>query len=222
MKLEAKNLCMKYKNNERKILKQINLKMNSGEFVALMGESGSGKSTLLACLTGILKPLSGTVMWQDTDIYELGDFDLSKIHRNVIGYVPQSNVFLKEYTVLENIILPYLTGGDRKVQWVERARELLESLGIAEKEKHYPHELSGGELKRVSIARAILMNPDVIVADEPTTGLDQNTGNLILQYLSDYAKTGKLVIVASHDQQVNEYCSVVYKLVEGEILLNEK
>ena len=211
--LEAKNLNMSYKNNQKIILKDVNLKFEEGDYVAIMGESGSGKSTLLACLAGILKPGSGEVIWQDKDLYKLNDLQLSKLHRNTISYVPQSNVFLKEYSILENLLFPYIETGEIEEKHEKRAGELLEALKIKEMRDRFPYELSGGELKRASIARALIMDPEVIVFDEPTTGLDNKTGEIILSFLSYYALKGNLVIIASHDQKVMNYSNRVYTFV---------
>ncbi len=211
--LEAKNLNMSYKNNQKIILKDVNLKFEEGDYVAIMGESGSGKSTLLACLAGILKPESGEVIWQDKDLYKLNDLQLSKLHRNTISYVPQSNVFLKEYSILENLLFPYMETGEIEEKHEKRAGELLEALKIKEMRDKFPYELSGGELKRASIARALIMDPEVIVFDEPTTGLDNKTGEIILSFLSYYALKGNLVIIASHDQKVMNYSNRVYTKV---------
>ena len=211
--LEAKNLNMSYKNNQKIILKDVNLKFEEGDYVAIMGESGSGKSTLLACLAGILKPESGEVIWQDKDLYKLNDLQLSKLHRNTISYVPQSNVFLKEYSILENLLFPYMETGEIEEKHEKRAGELLEALKIKEMRDRFPYELSGGELKRASIARALIMDPEVIVFDEPTTGLDNKTGEIILSFLSYYALKGNLVIIASHDQKVMNYSNRVYTFV---------
>jgi ABC-type lipoprotein export system ATPase subunit len=211
--LEAKNLNMSYKNNQKIILKDVNLKFEEGDYVAIMGESGSGKSTLLACLAGILKPESGEVIWQDKDLYKLNDLQLSKLHRNTISYVPQSNVFLKEYSILENLLFPYMETGEIEEKHEKKAIELLEALKIKEMRDRFPYELSGGELKRASIARALIMDPEVIVFDEPTTGLDNKTGEIILSFLSYYALKGNLVIIASHDQKVMNYSNRVYTFV---------
>lgn len=211
--LEAKNLNMSYKNNQKIILKDVNLKFEEGDYVAIMGESGSGKSTLLACLAGILKPGSGEVIWQDKDLYKLNDLQLSKLHRNTISYVPQSNVFLKEYSILENLLFPYMETGEIEGKHEKKAIELLEALKIKEMRDRFPYELSGGELKRASIARALIMNPEVIVFDEPTTGLDNKTGEIILSFLSYYALKGNIVIIASHDQKVMNYTNWVYTKV---------
>lgn len=211
--LEAKNLNMSYKNNQKIILKDVNLKFEEGDYVAIMGESGIGKSTLLACLAGILKPGSGEVIWQDKDLYKLNDLQLSKLHRNTISYVPQSNVFLKEYSILENLLFPYMETGEIEEKHEKRAGELLEALKIKEMRDRFPYELSGGELKRASIARALIMDPEVIVFDEPTTGLDNKTGEIILSFLSYYALKGNLVIIASHDQKVMNYSNRVYTFV---------
>ena len=191
----------------------MNLVFESGEFYAVMGESGSGKSTLLAVLAGILKPDSGRVLISDKDpgsdeidIYNLSNEQLSKIHREKLGYVPQGNVFLKNYTVLENLVTPFLTKDNPEVLR-ERAYELLDNLGVKELDERYTFELSGGEQKRVALARAFMTDPEIVIADEPTTGLDASTGDIILGFLKSKAEEGKTVIVATHDEHVKAYAT---------------
>ena len=189
--------------------------LEKGEFCALMGESGSGKSTLLAVLAGILKPDRGTVRLDETDLYSLSDQEISRIHQNRIGYVPQSNILLKNYTVYENLVFPFLTAKDQNEEELkQKAMALLEKLGISELADRYPYELSGGEQKRVSLARALLMEPEIVIADEPTTGLDSNTGKIILSFLSLQAASGRTVLVATHDDHVKEYAGRVLDITK--------
>ena len=209
--LTSENVTYRYKKNKRTILDSVNYSLEEGSFSAVMGESGSGKSTFLAVMAGILKPLEGTVRYNDVDLYELKDKELSRIHRNSICYVPQSNIMLKNITVLENIVNPYLeTASDEDLK--EKTVSLLEKLGIGNLAGNYPYELSGGELKRASIVRAALMDPKVIIADEPTTGLDKETGNRILSFLSEYAKAGNSVLVATHDEHIEGYADNILRL----------
>ena len=182
-----------------------------------MGPSGSGKSTLLACMSGILKPHHGKVIWNDKSIYELKDKELSQIHGKEISYVSQSNIFLKEYTINENILLPYNID-IRNKEWLEKAKSILEKFRINQLGNNYPEQLSGGELKRASIARAILMSPKVIIADEPTTGLDKETADIILDYLDKLAQKEKIVIIATHDENVKKYCNNVYNIEKGKVI----
>ena len=213
--IRAEIVSKRYKEKGRQVLNGVNLTLENGEFYAVMGESGSGKSTLLAVLAGILKPDSGRVLISDKDpgsdeidIYNLSNEQLSKIHREKLGYVPQGNVFLKNYTVLENLVTPFLTKDNPEVLR-ERAYELLDNLGVKELDERYTFELSGGEQKRVALARAFMTDPEIVIADEPTTGLDASTGDIILGFLKSKAEEGKTVIVATHDEHVKKYATKI-------------
>ncbi len=204
--LTAKKISKSYTQKRRKILDSLEITIDEGEFVAVMGESGSGKSTLLAVLAGILSPDEEQVLFEGEDLYSLSDEKLADVHRNKIGYVPQSNFFLKNYTILENIVEAFLSSKEKtEEKLTEKAKSYLTDLGISDLADRFPHELSGGELKRAAIVRALLSSPVLLIADEPTTGLDSNTGNIILSYLSGYAKSGNSVLVATHDDHVKEY-----------------
>ena len=211
--LTAEGISKSYKSGRRKILDSLEISIDEGEFVAVMGESGSGKSTLLAVLAGILDPDEGQVLFEGKDLYKLSDEELSDIHKRRIGYVPQSNFFLKNYTILENIVEPFLAGSfEERIAYEEKAKRHLENLGIGDLADRFPHELSGGELKRAAIARALLTEPVLLIADEPTTGLDSGTGRIILEYLSEYVYSGHAVLVATHDDHVKEYAGQVFDI----------
>ena len=211
--LIAEGISKSYKSGRRKILDSLEISIDEGEFIAVMGESGSGKSTLLAALAGILDPDLGQVLFEGKDLYKLSDEELSDIHKRKIGYVPQSNFFLKNYTILENIVEPFLAGSsEERIAYEEKAKRHLENLGIGDLADRFPHELSGGELKRAAIARALLTEPVLLIADEPTTGLDSGTGRIILEYLSEYVYSGHAVLVATHDDHVKEYAGQVFDI----------
>ena len=210
--LLAENISKGYKNS-RTVLEKVNFKLEEGEFCAITGESGSGKSTLLAVLAGILIPDSGKVFLDDADLYALSDKDLSYIHQRKIGYVPQANIFLKQYNILDNIVFPYLSGDTKNEQELfERARAHLEKLGIGDLGDRYPYELSGGEQKRACLIRALLMKPQIVICDEPTTGLDVKTGKKILTYLDEYRKSGKTILAATHDDHVKACATRVWSI----------
>lgn len=204
--IAAHNLVKTYRKNGRPVLNDVSLTFASGELNAVMGESGSGKSTLLAVLAGILRPDSGRVETFGTDLYSLSDAELSGFRRDRIGYVPQSNVFLKNYTVIENLVTPFAAKYDAG-KLKERALSLLDELGVAELSQRQTFELSGGEQKRVALARAFMTDPEVIIADEPTTGLDASTGDIILRFLKKQADLGKTVVVATHDEHIRAYAT---------------
>ncbi|MCR4648207.1 MAG: ATP-binding cassette domain-containing protein [Lachnospiraceae bacterium] len=207
MLLEVKGIEMTYPKSDRKIFENISLELDEGSFTAVTGPSGSGKSTFLANAGGYLKPTAGKVIFENEDLYELNDKRISEIHANSIGYVPQSNAMFKKFNVLENILM-YSELKDAKGSFEEkkkRAGEIAEKLKIDFLLKRYPYELSGGELKRVSIARALINSPKILIADEPTTGLDRETGKIILDFLSDYRSEKNAVLLATHDDEVLKY-----------------
>ncbi len=204
--LELKNLAVSYKAST-KVFENVNKRYTSNEFVIIKGPSGAGKSTYLATIGGYLKPTSGKISYKGKDLYSLKEKDISLIHRLEIGYIPQSNVMLKNLTIIENVISPYLYGDKslQESQLRERGKLLLKDLGLLDKLDKRPNELSGGELKRVAIARALVMEPEILLADEPTTGLDGKLGKDILDYLYEYSKKEKLVIVSTHDEKAFNY-----------------
>lgn len=222
MLISIKNVKKKYKKGGRDVLNNININIAQNKFVVITGPSGSGKSTLLAIAGGYLKASEGEVLFQSNNICSLKDTELSNLHLNKIGYIPQNNYMIKGYTVIENIVLPYLFC-DKKInikKLKEQAMECLYKLNLKELHNRYPYELSGGEQKRVAIVRAVLNNPDLLIADEPTAGLDKKTANLISSYLLSYSKEGKTVIVASHDDMVMGYGNELIRLEEGKIVEN--
>lgn len=190
----------------------------SGDFIAIQGESGSGKSTLLSILAGISKPDSGDVTFDGNELYDLNDEELSALRNKRIGYVPQSVACLPQLTVLENVLLAAYIQGDAsddvngtqleetaRQQLEETARSLLQSLGIDHLSESYPPELSGGELRRVAIARALINNPDLIIADEPTSNLDDANGKIIMELLWSLSRKGSAVLLATHDPRAKFY-----------------
>ncbi len=212
LEIQAVNVGMKFKN--RVILDNQNITFQSGKLTVITGPSGSGKSTLLAILGGYMKPTIGHVKIGEKDITGLKEKELALLHANNIGYLPQWNVMLKKSSVLENVILPAIINDEKKHEgeYLEKAIEHLNALGIEEQKDNYPYELSGGELKRASLARALIMEPDILIADEPTTGLDAVTATRILEYMADYTARGKTVIIATHDDKAHDYADVIYDL----------
>ena len=205
--IELKNIAVSYNKSAGNVFENVNKTFDNNEFVIIKGPSGAGKSTLLAVIGGYLNPAFGNVLYNSKDINKLSKKEIDSIHRENFGYVPQSNVMLKSYSILENVTSPYLYGNKNleKEKLEERAGQILSDLGLSNKLYNKPNELSGGELKRVAIARALLMEPEIVLADEPTTGLDSQTGKIILDYLYDYSRKNKLVIVSTHDEKAFKY-----------------
>ena len=188
-----------------------------GEFVVLMGRSGGGKSTLLNMLAGLLAPNEGCVQLNGQDLYALSDDELSRLRNEHIGVVPQGQTPLYSLTVVQNVTLPYLMY--RADDGVEaRALELLDSLGIRHLADSYPSELSGGEMRRMAIARALVCNPAVVLADEPTSDLDDENTRIVLRKLRDVADAGAAVLVATHDQAAIPFADRTLRIDGGKMV----
>ena len=199
----------------------------SGDFSVIYGESGSGKSTLLSLLSGINRPSQGSIIFNGVDFASLTDAELSAIRNDKIGYIPQESVFLPQFTVLENIFLPRAIREGNKVE-VRDISELvdidihskLETLGIAHLVNEMPAELSGGELKRASIVRALVNNPDIVIADEPTSNLDETNAKIVFDLLAELAQSGTSVLVATHDARGFKYGERIDIMHKGRLLPN--
>ena len=199
----------------------------SGDFSVIYGESGSGKSTLLSLLSGINRPTKGSVVFNGADFANLSDAELSLIRNEKIGYVPQESVFLPHFTVLENILLPRALRNGKKVETrsIAALRDVdvvskLETLGISHLVNEMPAELSGGELKRAAIVRALVNKPEIIIADEPTSNLDESNAKVVFDILANLAQSGTSVLVATHDPKGLRYGDRVYTMHKGRLLPN--
>ncbi|MBR4559599.1 MAG: ABC transporter ATP-binding protein [Fibrobacter sp.] len=197
----------------------------SGDFSVIYGESGSGKSTLLSLLSGISCPTQGSIIFNGADFANLTDAEISAIRNEKIGYVPQESVFLPHFTVLENILLPKALRDGKKIE-VKSIADLtdvdiaskLEALGIAHLVQEMPAELSGGELKRAAIARALVNKPEIVIADEPTSNLDEINAKIVFELLAEFAQSGTSVLVATHDPRGFKYGDRVYTMHKGHLL----
>lgn len=197
---------------DKKVLDDLSYEFSKGKIYVVRGGSGAGKSTLLAVLAGFLRPDGGEVFFEGEKIYGLKDEDYYKIHQKE-GYVPQGNIFMKNLTVLENITVPFLLEEDKDEKMLNGiALSYMERLKIADLKDKYPYEISGGEAKRVSIIRAMINEPSVLILDEPTTGLDKKTGKIILDFIDCYVKKGNTAIIASHDENLENYGVETIKL----------
>ena len=190
------------------------LDLEAGELVCCMGRSGSGKSTLLNMLSGILEPNEGNVLFDGQDLYALGDATLSRLRNAHFGVVPQGQTALYSLTVLQNVMLPQGLYHPRAVV-DDEALALLERMGIADLADSYPSELSGGELRRMAIARALICNPEVVFADEPTSDLDDETTRLVLGILREVADSEKAVFVVTHESEAKDYANRVMRMDAG-------
>jgi putative ABC transport system ATP-binding protein len=198
-------------------LKGVDLSIDRGEFITVMGPSGSGKSTLLHIL-GILDEVDeGTYHLEDTDLTTLTDRELSRIRNQHFGFIFQSFNLFNEFNALENVIYPLMAAGMRVSERKERARSLLSQVKLDSRMYHYPNMLSGGEQQRVAIARALANDPTFILADEPTGNLPSDQGAEILDYLDSLNKDGVTVVMVTHDDKLGERGSRAVRLRDGEV-----
>ena len=198
-------------------LKKINLKIDKKESAVIMGPSGSGKSTMLHMLGCLDKPTSGKILINGIDVSKLDDNDLARIRRKTIGFIFQFFNLIPNFTALKNVELPMIFSdfpGREK-----RAKELLESVGLGHRIDHYPSQLSGGGIQRVSIARAMSNNPDIILADEPTGNLDSKSGKEVLEILKKLNKENDVtLIVVTHDRNIASHFGKLIYIKDGEII----
>ncbi|MBR3628597.1 MAG: ABC transporter ATP-binding protein [Elusimicrobia bacterium] len=218
MRIETKNLTKNYivpKSGEVKVLKGIDLLIDSGEKVALMGPSGAGKSTLIHILGLMDKPTSGNVLIDNKDITSLSQNKLAKMRKENIGFVFQFHYLLADFTVMENILMPVW---DNKKQKKEYALNMLEIMGLTDRANHMPNELSGGEQQRVALARALINNPKILFADEPTGNLDRQTGEKIENLMFDMcSKLKTTLLVVTHSLELANLADRQIKIVDGKI-----
>ena len=216
--IKTKNLRKVYFLEEEKIeaLKGINITVKKGEMVALMGPSGSGKSTLLHLLGGIDVPTKGKVFINDFDIFSLDDKKLSVFRNKHIGFVFQFHYLLPEFTVLENVMLPVQIYNKRGAK--EKAEKILRLLGLEHRLNHKPTQISGGEQQRTAIARAVVNEPDIILADEPTGNLDSENAHNVMSIFKEMNKKNNVsIVIATHDPEIAEYCDRIFYLKDGQI-----
>jgi putative ABC transport system ATP-binding protein len=201
-------------------LRGINLRVNQGEWVAIMGPSGSGKSTLLNVIGCLDKPTSGSYRLDGLEVAEMNDDQLAEIRRTKIGFVFQNYNLLPRSTALDNVELPLIYAGGTRRR--ERARAALERVGLGERVNHRPTELSGGEQQRVAIARALINNPSIILADEPTGNLDSKAGAEILGLLHELHRQGMTIVMVTHDPEVAGHSQRIVRLRDGEVIRDEQ
>jgi len=218
--VKIENLEKKYvsKSENLTILRDLNLEVKSGSKVVVVGESGSGKSTLLNIIGGNDKATSGIVRAGKWNLSELSESELSEYRSKYLGLIFQFHYLLKDFTALENVYMPAIIAGVSKKQAITKAKQLLEDVGVAERMNHLPSELSGGERQRVAVARALINDPQLILADEPTGNLDpvnaEKIGDLLFSMVEKYSKT---LILVTHDLKLAEKGDIKYRIVEGSL-----
>ena len=216
--IEVSNLNKSFDNSKKiKVLKKISYKFNKGKMYSLIGPSGSGKSTLLNLLSLIDKPTSGSIRIENKQINFNDPNKNDTIRANKIGIIYQQDNLLPDFTALENICLASLAAGNNKDLSISKAKILLRKIGLINRLNHYPSELSGGEKQRVSIARAVINNPQIILADEPTGSLDMETAKGIFQLLKNQINSNRLIIFATHNRFFANKSDCLLEMVDGNI-----
>jgi putative ABC transport system ATP-binding protein len=201
-----------------RVLKSIELFIEPGEFVSIMGPSGSGKSTLVNLLGTLDRQTEGVYLLDDEDIRDYDDAALAHIRNRTIGFVFQGFNLLARRTVIDNIALPLLYGGEERKEQIRRAEYYLDQVGLSTHRNHFPSQLSGGQQQRVAIARALIGEPKIILADEPTGSLDSKTSKEIMGLLSTLNQEGITIIVITHDMDIANYGQRLVQLKDGEII----
>ncbi|MBM3334643.1 ABC transporter ATP-binding protein [Candidatus Sumerlaeota bacterium] len=201
-----------------KVLRGVDLSVRSGESVAIMGPSGAGKSTLLHLLAGIDRPTRGSIVFNSTDLTSMDNESLARFCNRTIAIIFQFYHLLAEFSALENVMMPGLISGASRRQLRDRAAQLLEAVGLADRLNHRPSKLSGGEQQRVAIARALINDPALILADEPTGNLDEQTGEAVIDLLwRETVGLGKTLVVVTHEPSIAQRADHRFLLTDGHL-----
>ena len=220
--IKTENLSKSFKRGSNTLfaVKNVNFTLEEGDFVNIIGRSGSGKSTFLNLLSGLLKPTEGKIFAKGKDMSDFSDREISKYRNEVIGFVPQSLGTLPNLNVLENVSLPYYLF-KRDDSAYEKAAMLLDEMGILHLKDDFPKNLSGGELKRVLIARSMINSPELLILDEPTSDLDKNTTMEIMDLLKKINSKGTALIIVTHELDILKYGNTLFQMEDGSLIKKE-
>lgn len=215
--LHALNKVYRTDEIETTALNEVSLEIHRGEFVSIMGPSGCGKSTLLNILGLLDKPESGSYLFLDKEMANLGERERSKVRKKHFGFVFQNFNLIEELTVFENVELPLIYNNIPSKERKEKVDTILERIGISHRSKHFPQQLSGGQQQRVAVARALVTQPEVILADEPTGNLDSSNGNEVMELLCELNDAGTTIIMVTHSANDASYSSRIVNLFDGQV-----
>jgi len=214
--IDAKNINVKF--GKRQILKNLNLKVKKGEYISIIGKSGAGKSTLLNVISTLEKEYSGNVFYENKDIRDYNDFEISNLRNKKIGFIFQNFNLLEDFTVIENIMLPARLTKIDEIELKEKALGLINKFELDLTKNQYPNELSGGEKQRVAIARALINKPEIIFADEPTGNLDSKMSIEISNILSKLNQEGQTIVMVTHNEELAKSSNKIFELKDGMLL----
>ncbi len=198
-------------------LRSVDVEIKTNEYVAIMGPSGSGKSTLMNLVGALDTPTSGAYILNGTDVSKMDDNRLAEIRNQEIGFIFQTFNLLPRYTALENVTLPLIYAGIGKTERVAKATKTLEEVGLGDRMDHRPNELSGGQRQRVAVARALVNDPSIILADEPTGNLDSKTSADIMKLFGQIHDKGNTIILVTHEEDIARYAHRIIRLIDGEV-----
>ena len=216
--ISLKNITKTFKGLDAPVLSNLNLQLNKSENIAISGVSGSGKSTLLHLMAGLDHPNSGSVHLNKENIGSLSQNDLSIIRNQLIGFIYQSHHLLPDFSALENVVMPLLIRGGKYQLNHNKAINILKKLGLSSRLNHYPHQLSGGERQRVAIGRALITEPKIILADEPTGNLDRSNAKVVFDLFINLAKEyGSSIVLVTHDPELARKMKKIYHLSAGKL-----
>jgi lipoprotein-releasing system ATP-binding protein len=212
--IEVQNIHKSF--GELEVLKGVNLTIKKGEIVAIIGKSGAGKTTLLQIIGTLDRPTKGKVLIDGEDVFALSDTKIAAFRNHHIGFIFQFHQLLPEFTAIENVCIPAMIAREKEADYKPRAEQLLRNMGLGERMGHKPNELSGGEKQRVAAARALMMKPDIILADEPTGSLDEKNkkelSDLLLQLRKEYGQT---ILLVTHDKELAGIADRIIEIKDG-------